>query len=190
MGLWNTLFGKKEVKPYKPEKFFLNNRILKITAKHDTMISIYDNALSSIEGTVTELKQNKNEVIIKNLEGLLFLSKNDDGFIEINCEGTLQGDWHYSGSIEAKTLHLTIRKPMKLNIYAQNVSAEGFTNVQNYYIPTDKLPERYRKLNPTELTSEEINISYLEICKQTEKLCKTTIKANTVRLNYLPDGDE
>lgn len=190
MGLWKALFGKKEVKPYKPEKFPLNDRVLSITAKHNTMISVYDNALSSIEGTVTEFKQNKDEITIKNLEGLLFISKQDEAYIQINCDGTLQGDWYHPGNIEAKTVHLTIRKPMKLNIFAQIVSAEGFTNVQNYYIPTNKLPEKFRKFNPTELTPEEINGSHIEIDKQAEKLERTKIKANTVRLSYMPENDE
>jgi hypothetical protein len=186
MGLWNALFGKKEVKPFKPEKFPLNDRTLTITAKHGTMISIYDNPLSSVEGTVTELKQNKNEVTIKNLEGILFLSKDDFADLQITCEGTLQGDWYFPGTIEAKNVNITIRKPMKLNIYAQIVSAEGYTNVQNYYMPTDMLPDKFKEFNPAELTPEEINGSYEVIAEKTDALERTRIMAHTVRLSYMP----
>jgi|GEM_PF-4892785 len=190
MGLLNWIFGEKEIKPYKPEKFALNDRTLNITAKHNTMLSIYEGALSSIEGTVTSLKQNKNEVTIKNLEGLLFLPKNDDAFLDITCEGTLEGDWYFPGTIEAKTVHLTIRKPMKLNILAQIISAQGFTNVQNYYLPTHLLPERLREFDTPELTPEEINGSYIAINTQADELETTKILARTVKLNYLPFDDE
>jgi hypothetical protein len=186
MGLWNALFGKTELKPYRPEKFPLNDRVLTITAKHNTMISVYENPLSSIEGTVTEFKQNKDEITIKNLEGILLITKQDDAYVQIKCEGTLQGDWHFPGTIEAKTVHLTIRKPMKLNINAQIISAEGFTNVQNYYMPTNMLPDKFKEFNPSELTPEEINGSYEVIAQKTDKLERTKITAHTVRLSYMP----
>lgn len=190
MGLWNAIFGKKEVKPYKPETFAANDRTINITAKHNTMISLHDSSYVKIEGTVTELRQNKNEVTIKDLEGLLFIPKNDDGFLEIICEGTLQGDWYYTGNIEAKTVHLTVRKPMKLNIYAKIISAEGFTNVQNYYMPTDMLPDKFKMFNPAELTPEEINGSYEIIAEKTDELERTRIMAHTVRLSYMPEDSE
>lgn len=186
MGLWNAIFGKKEVKPYKPETFAANDRTINITAKHNAMISLHEHSYAKIEGTVTELKQNKNDVTIKDLEGILFISKKDDAFMEITCDGTLQGDWYYSGNIEAKTVHLTVRKPMKLNIYAKIISAEGFTNVQNYYMPTDMLPDKFKMFNPAELTPEEINGSHITIDLQADKLERTKITAHTVRLSYLP----
>lgn len=186
MGLWNAIFGKKEVKPYKPETFAANDRTINITAKHNAMISLHEHSYAKIEGTVTELKQNKNDVTIKDLEGILFISKKDDAFMEITCDGTLQGDWYYSGNIEAKTVHLTVRKPMKLNIYAKIISAEGFTNVQNYYMPTDMLPDKFKMFNPAELTPEEINGSHITIDLQADKLERTKITAHTVRLSYMP----
>lgn len=186
MGLWNAIFGKKEVKPYKPETFAANDRTINITAKHNAMISLHEHSYAKIEGTVTELKQNKNDVTIKDLEGILFISKKDDAFMEITCDGTLQGDWYYTGNIEAKTVHLTVRKPMKLNIYAKIISAEGFTNVQNYYMPTDMLPDKFKMFNPAELTPEEINGSHITIDLQADKLERTKITAHTVRLSYLP----
>lgn len=186
MGLWNAIFGKKEVKPYKPETFAANDRTINITAKHNAMISLHEHSYAKIEGTVTELKQNKNDVTIKDLEGILFISKKDDAFMEITCDGTLQGDWYYSGNIEAKTVHLTVRKSMKLNIYAKIISAEGFTNVQNYYMPTDMLPDKFKMFNPAELTPEEINGSHITIDLQADKLERTKITAHTVRLSYLP----
>jgi len=189
MGLLNWLFGEKETKPFKPETFAINDRTVNITAKHNAMISIHEHSYAKIEGTVTALKQNKNEIGIKDLEGLLFLPTNDDGFININCEGTLQGDWLYSGSVLAKTVHLTIRKPMKLKINSPIISAEGYTNVQNYYMPTNLLPEKFKKLNPTELTPEEINGSFETIHEKTNKLETTIIAANIVRLSYFPTDE-
>lgn len=190
MGLWTAIFGKKEVKPYKPETFAANDRTINITAKHNAMISLHEHSYAKIEGTVTELKQNKNDVTIKDLEGILFISKKDDAFMEITCDGTLQGDWYYTGNIEAKTVHLTIKKPMKLNIFAQIISAEGFTNVQNYYMPTDMLPDKFKMFNPPELTPEEINGSYEVIAEKTDALERTRIMAHTVRLSYMPLPEE
>lgn len=190
MGLWNLIFGEKEIKPYKPEAFVLNGRYITVHAKHGTMISIYDAPLSKIEGTVTELKQNRKEINIKNLEGVLLLSKNDNAIVEVNCHGTIQGDWYFPGKINAKTVDLSIRRPMKLEIIASVISAEGFTDVQYFYMPTDMLPEKIKKHNFVEITEEEANGSYENIILAAGSLEKTTITADVVRLSYLPETSE